>query len=39
MWMEQIKSLKGYIFKHLYSMASIICSLNSDLTPLALVSL
>ena len=39
MWMEQLKSLKGCFFKHLYSMASINCSLNSDLTPLALVSL
>ena len=29
MWIEQLKSVKGCIFKHLYSMASINCSLNS----------
>ena len=33
MWMEQLKSLKGCIFKHLCSMASISCSLNSVCGP------
>ena len=29
MWAKQLKSLKVYIFKHVCSMASISCSLNS----------